>query len=377
MAMTNTTNRGDAMQWLTGAGLQNMSQADVIAALRQIYAGQDPASLYEAPVSSLAEYDPYAGTFVGGQALQARYLTPDFDPNHAGGAYGRYLGVYGPDNQLRDVRFEQGSRSDGYLSDNLEWIGPAVVMGAAALGGGLLGGAAGGGAEIGGSVADSALMGGAAGDTLGAAGAESFMSQAPLADSLVSGAMPGSIAGGGLGSGLGANGVAGAMAAAPTIGYGEAAAQALGGAGSALTGGSAVAQLAGAALGAASSGRTQGGTQTTTKEPWEAAQPWLRQQIATGQGLQQHYQQNPFNQVQQTAYQNTLGDIDRFRQSVAPGLFGLANSLTQPYQRQARPGETMPARASQAPFQAPAGRSYGLLDFNAMNPFKSSGLLGG
>lgn len=373
MAMNNAMNRDAALQWLQGSGLQNMTQEQAIAALRAAYGGVDPASLYDAPASLLQEYDPYSGEFAGGAPLQARYLTPQFDPSYDGGVYGSYYGVYGPDNQLRDVRFAKGSRSDGFIADNLETIGPMVVLGAAALGGGLLGG----GTLAGGS-ADTALMGGAAGDTLGAAGAESLLSQAPLADALVSGGLPSSVAGGGLGAGVGAgaNGVAGAMAAAPTIGYGNALAQAAGGAGAALSSGSSLAQLAGAALGAASSGRAQGGTQTTSRDPWGPAQDWLRQQLATGQALQGYYQREPFNQVQQTAYQNTLGDIDQFRQQAAPGLMGLANNLMQPYQRQARPGETLPARAaSPQPFQAPAGRSYGLLDFQAMNPYRN-GLLG-
>ena len=49
-----------------------------------------------------------------------------------------------------------------------------------------------------------------------------------------------------------------------------------------------------------------GEQQTATKEPWSAAAPWLRQQLEQGQNLQAYYQQNPWNNLQQTAYQNTF-----------------------------------------------------------------------
>ena len=84
-----------------------------------------------------------------------------------------------------------------------------------------------------------------------------------------------------------------------------------------------------------------GGQQTATKEPWAEAAPWLKQNIAQGQNLQAHYQQNPFNQLQQTGYQNLFSDLDSFRNQMAPGLMQFANqAMNGGYQRPqySRPG---------------------------------------
>ncbi len=70
-------------------------------------------------------------------------LTGEFDPAQEGGKYGRYIGKYSPDGKLIDVVFEPIDRHGGYISENLDWIGPLVVGGAAALGGGMLGSAMG------------------------------------------------------------------------------------------------------------------------------------------------------------------------------------------------------------------------------------------
>lgn len=70
-----------------------------------------------------------------------RPLTPEFDPTFAGGQFGNYVGVYDPQGNLVDIRFQQQERHGGFLAENLDWIGPLVVGGAAAAGG-LLGGAA-------------------------------------------------------------------------------------------------------------------------------------------------------------------------------------------------------------------------------------------
>lgn len=77
----------------------------------------------------------------------------------------------------------------------------------------------------------------------------------------------------------------------------------------------------GGLLGGASGGSSQGGTQTMSKEPWEAAAPWLRQQIQTGQDLQNFYQRNPFNQQQQNAYGNLAAGTNTINQLI-PSLLG-------------------------------------------------------
>lgn len=137
-----------------------------------------------------------------------------------------------------------------------------------------------------------------------------------------------------------------------------------------------------------------GEQQTATKEPWSAAAPWLRQQLEQGQNLQAYYQQNPWNSLQQTAYQNTFSDVDQFRNSMAPGLMDFANRLMgQNYSRggatarmpmgnmqQTKPqamGGLLSLLSGQSggqsgPFSVAPSRSYGLLDFNALNPYNNA-----
>ena len=144
-----------------------------------------------------------------------------------------------------------------------------------------------------------------------------------------------------------------------------------------------------------------GEEQTATKEPWSAAAPWLRENIAQGQNLQAYYQQNPWNSLQQTGYQNIYGDLDNFRNSIAPGMMDFANRLMGTnYSRggatmqnkpqamprsgaqsgnggmlsgllsAAQPGQQ--SRGSSGPFSVSPGQSYGLLDFQALNPYNGA-----
>lgn len=156
-------------------------------------------------------------------------------------------------------------------------------------------------------------------------------------------------------------------------------------------------------------------SQTASKEPWKDAAPWLRENLRTGQGLQSYYQQNPFNPQQQASYQNTFGDIDAFRNQMAPGLMGFANKLMgSSYQRggstagangavggggmggllssgQAAQGGDMNAMIAQliggqggtsqggmpmqqGIFRVPQGQSYGQIDWNAQNPFRNGAI---
>ena len=135
-----------------------------------------------------------------------------------------------------------------------------------------------------------------------------------------------------------------------------------------------------------------GEQQTATKEPWSAAAPWLRQQLEQGQNLQAYYQQNPWNNLQQTAYQNTFSDIDNFRGSMAPGLMDFANRLMGTnYSRGGGTTARMPMQQTkpqamngllsgqsggqfggQGLFSVAPGRSYGQIDFNALNPYNNA-----
>lgn len=155
-------------------------------------------------------------------------------------------------------------------------------------------------------------------------------------------------------------------------------------------------------------------SQTASKEPWKDAAPWLRENLRTGQGLQSYYQQNPFNPQQQASYQNIFGDLDAFRNQMAPGLMGFANKLMSgSYQRGgstagangggllaggAQPtGGIMGAGSSDMNqalqqllgsqqgqqgqqtlnsglFQVPQGQSYGKIDWAAQNPFANGSI---
>lgn len=146
--------------------------------------------------------------------------------------------------------------------------------------------------------------------------------------------------------------------------------------------------VAGAVVGGLMSDSGGGEQQTATKEPWSAAAPWLRQQLEQGQNLQAYYQQNPWNNLQQTAYQNTFSDIDNFRNSMAPGLMDFANRLmgtnysrggTRPMgnMQQTKPQAMSGLLSGQSggqsgPFSVAPNRSYGLLDFKALNPYNGA-----
>ena len=153
--------------------------------------------------------------------------------------------------------------------------------------------------------------------------------------------------------------------------------------------------IAGAVVGGLMS---DGEQQTATKEPWSAAAPWLRQQLEQGRNLQAYYQQNPWNNLQQNAYQNTFSDIDQFRNSMAPGLMDFANRLMGTNYSRGGATARMPMGNMQqtkpqamsgllsawngllsgqsggqsGPFSVAPNRSYGLLDFNALNPYNNA-----
>ena len=84
--------------------------------------------------------------------------------------------------------------------------------------------------------------------------------------------------------------------------------------------------VGGAALGAMSSdggSKTNGGAGTTTgtKEPWLQAQPWIMNNMTSGQALQNQYTQNPFNAQQLGAHQALSGQTG-YMNSLVPSLLG-------------------------------------------------------
>ena len=122
---------------------------------------------------------------------------------------------------------------------------------------------------------------------------------------------------------------------------------------------------------------------SSTRDPWAAAQPYLRQNLQNNANLQAFYQQNPFNQQQKTGYQNQNNLIDQFNGQVAPGLLSMANGLTtQTYQRArggapgsgAGYGGTPQAAGNvqgllSGPFSMPQQQALGQIDWGAMNPY--------
>ena len=142
------------------------------------------------------------------------------------------------------------------------------------------------------------------------------------------------------------------------------------------------APLIGAGLGALGSSGDTTKTDTSKKEPWGPAQDWMKANLKTGQNLQNYYEQNPFNQLQKTGYQNSFTGLDNFNQNMMPGLMDFANQMmTSRYERQrggpagsgaGYGGGVVPGgmrSGGVGPFSAPQMQSYGLLDWNALNPF--------
>jgi len=88
--------------------------------------------------------------------------------------------------------------------------------------------------------------------------------------------------------------------------------------------------VAGAAVGlvgsSLSSDKNGGaGTQTATKEPWAAAQPWLLNNLSSGQALQDQYTAQPFSAQQTAAYNNQYGLSD-YARTLFPNLLGQISS---------------------------------------------------
>jgi hypothetical protein len=96
-------------------------------------------------------------------------------------------------------------------------------------------------------------------------------------------------------------------------------------------------QIGGALIGGLLGGDEGGGSQTSQREPWKEAQPWLKDNIKLGQQLQNQYMQNPFSQQQQNAFSNAFGMSDAYRamlpqllQGLNGGQFDRRNPLGRP-----------------------------------------------
>ncbi len=84
--------------------------------------------------------------------------------------------------------------------------------------------------------------------------------------------------------------------------------------------GAVVGAVANNALSDGSSSLPAGAT-SSTKQPWAPATPWLLQNMAAGQRLQDQYAASPFSPAQQAAYANQYGQSDYMRRLI-PSLLG-------------------------------------------------------
>ena len=87
-------------------------------------------------------------------------------------------------------------------------------------------------------------------------------------------------------------------------------------AGDLLSSGKTIAGLAGGLFGAASG---KDSTQTSSRDPWGPAQPFLTQLIGQGQTLATDLQAHPFSDAQKTAYGNNASLLNAINTG-APGL---------------------------------------------------------
>lgn len=89
--------------------------------------------------------------------------------------------------------------------------------------------------------------------------------------------------------------------------------------------------LIGGMMGGGGSDGQGGQQQTVSKDPWSAADPWLRENIKSGQALQNRYAVTPFNAQQVQGYNNQYGNADYMR-SLTSSVLGQLNGF-QPFDR--------------------------------------------
>lgn len=104
---------------------------------------------------------------------------------------------------------------------------------------------------------------------------------------------------------------------------------------------SSIGQIAGGLVGGLFGDSGGGQSQTQTREPWGPAQQGLKDVLGDATKLREYYKQNPFNQLQQTSLQNLYGDIDNYRQSIAPSMMSLSNRLMNSNYQRAPAGSEM------------------------------------
>lgn len=147
-----------------------------------------------------------------------------------------------------------------------------------------------------------------------------------------------------------------------------------------------LAPIAGAVVGGLMS--DGGGGQSVSKDPWGPAQQPLKDTIAQAQALQAYQQQNPWNSLQQTGYQNMFTDLDAFR-GQNNGLAQFANRLMGTNYQRGAPSQPAGLLSQMQPqqsqsmgllspgiFSIPQGQQYGQLNWKELNPNTATGGLG-
>lgn len=216
----------------------------------------------------------------------------------------------------QDGSYRGSGSGDSDALSTLKFLATAAAGyfgGNALAGAGGAGGAAAGGAEAAGALGNGAFLGEGAASGIGAWDAAAVNSALGSGSLGTAGSyLSQNAANGTLGDTLGSMVGGGGSGASNAVKAGTKAA------GSGLNAGS----LLGAIAGAADGGDKQ---QTSSRDPWAPAQPFLKQQLDQGQALATQYQQQPFSASQQTAYGNLGGLLDTINKN-AGGLLGGFNA---------------------------------------------------
>jgi hypothetical protein len=115
------------------------------------------------------------------------------------------------------------------------------------------------------------------------------------------------------------------------MGAGSGVSDLLGRAGSYLSDPSNLLSIGGTVLGAvggAAASRDTTTSNSSNRDPWVHAQPYLRDNLATNAAMAEHYRQNPFSELQQQQYQGLFNNLAN-NQANAPGLLANASSFGQ------------------------------------------------
>lgn len=121
----------------------------------------------------------------------------------------------------------------------------------------------------------------------------------------------------------------------------------------------AIGSIGGALVGGLFGDSGGGQSQSQTREPWGPAQQGLKDVLSDATKLREYYKQTPLNQLQQNSYQNLFGDLDNYRNSIAPSNMALANRLMNSNYQRAPAGSEMGGYLQQ-PRPMGAGMAQGM-----------------